>query len=759
MSTISKLAKKYVKLGFNIVKATKNGKVALSTVSEEDGGLINKETGKLELEISDKTKQTKLVCKYLDEGRGNYSLVMGDKFIGVDVDLKDHYKDDEIVETKEEILKKWDELKLEMPDEMMQTRIHQTPSGGLHLLFKQTEYSKGNDLFGGQGLNGYIDIKAKNGFLVGAGSTISGKEYKILNKVDILDIPDELVDKLLSYKKGKGKATVKNDKFHISDETNNKVKNILGLKFDINILMPNDKCYTIEGRNNECFVTDGEVHSSKKSLLYINRDGTKSSNCMKCGLGETNKKVRKLCNEIISVIETKDKIREEKSIGKVEYHDKLNDKYLKSLNNTDDQVAYINQYLALIEDQGAYMYTKKDGTNTLYKKMLLLDVFETVREQIESWMKNTDRKKYDKIDFCPNLSTCSPDIYNIFKGFEVVKNYVPYKESEKAELLKPVLDHFKNFFHEEGVCDYVIKWFAHIFQYPEERKRTAICLRSKPGAGKNQTIDIIGRMIGKDYYSSDADPNTFFGVNSDELKGKLLINPNEFSAKAGHEFSERLKSLITDEKATINPKYVQPYKINLFANWMFATNNLDGSCLKVEEGDRRYAVADVSDYKKNDEEFYRELKKTLTWKHLSALYDYFMSLDVKDYNWSKNRPITQGYKDMQEVSIPTTIRFLVDNINNTDLFCNAAGSKAGPKYDNDDKKILANEISYSGSDFLKIFIEWSRDNNYQNSLNANSFGRYMKKIGGITSKRSGSVTYTLNRKAIMKYLIDNKYME
>lgn len=778
--SIVKFAKKYIKKGFNLVKVYENSKIPSSTISLEDGGKVSKKgkNGKndtVELQIIDKKKQNEIVIEYLTETNGNYSLVMGDEFIGVDIDLKDHYegkgKDKKLVEKKEDIIIRWEELKNEMPETMMRTLIHKTTTNGLHLIFKQTEYSKKQkikekNIFcdNSAGLDGYIDIRAGNGFLVGVGSKIDKKEYEILNKAEILDVPDELIDKLFEYKKPKKEDEKTNNKINedidnninITEDITNKIKNILGYKFEITMLKLNENGYVIEGNNNECFVNINEEHSSEKSRLYINRDGTQVPYCVKCGPGKSVKNKRQN-NQIINLIEVKE--IEIISIGEVEYHDEINTKYLKGLKCIDDQVKYMNQYLSFIEDSVIYIYTKKNGETTTYTTELLLKWNKPIYKELNKWMEHDDRKKYDKMDFIPDIKKCPSNVYNIFKGFNIVKNYVPYKESEKEELLKPSLDHFKNFFNEEGVFEYVMKWIGHIFQYPTERKGTALCLRSKPGTGKNQTIGIIGKMIGKEYYSSDANPKSFLGDHSIKLKGKILVNPNEFKAKDGNEFSEQLKSLITDETMTINPKFIQEYEINLFLNWIFSTNNTDGSCLLIEEDDRRYVVIDVSDYKRNNRDFYRELNQTLTMKHLSALYDYFMSLDVKTFDWSNERPITQGYKDMKESCVPTTIKYLVDKINNTEFFSCNAGSINKTALDKDGKRIIQNEIELSGTEFIKGFIEWAKDNNYKNSLNATSFGKFMKKIPGITTKRSGSVAYTLNRKEIMKYLKEKKYME
>jgi len=77
------------------------------------------------------------------------------------------------------------------------TFTQSTPNGGYHLLFK---YDK--DLHHGQSTEYSIDIRSNGGYIMGHGSIINGKSYKIINDVEIDQIPRKLKDWLIKYYQG-----------------------------------------------------------------------------------------------------------------------------------------------------------------------------------------------------------------------------------------------------------------------------------------------------------------------------------------------------------------------------------------------------------------------------------------------------------------------------------------------------------------------------------------------------------------------------
>lgn len=99
--------------------------------------------------------------------------------------------------------------------ERFKTFITQTPNGGHHIYFKYDEEIKqtASDLF--------IDIRANNGYVVGAESKTINGTYKIYKNEDIAEIPEDFKKWLLSnlYKKEKIEKIKENNK-HYKDYEN-----------------------------------------------------------------------------------------------------------------------------------------------------------------------------------------------------------------------------------------------------------------------------------------------------------------------------------------------------------------------------------------------------------------------------------------------------------------------------------------------------------------------------------------------------------
>ena len=85
------------------------------------------------------------------------------------------------------------EFRKTFPDFKTWTRTIKTPRGGYHLYFKYEEGMFKNKAYG------YIDVKTKGGYVVGAGSVINGISYTVATDIEPATINEEL--KLFLYSK------------------------------------------------------------------------------------------------------------------------------------------------------------------------------------------------------------------------------------------------------------------------------------------------------------------------------------------------------------------------------------------------------------------------------------------------------------------------------------------------------------------------------------------------------------------------------
>ena len=76
-------------------------------------------------------------------------------------------------------------------------------------------------------------------------------------------------------------------------------------------------------------------------------------------------------------------------------------------------------------------------------------------------------------------------------------------EAEKKDLIKTDITKSRMWFHINGVIcngnrdslNYLMKWFAKLFQSPLQKAGTAFVLRSGQGAGKDTLMDFRGRLL------------------------------------------------------------------------------------------------------------------------------------------------------------------------------------------------------------------------------------------------------------------------
>jgi len=217
----------------------------------------------------------------------------------------------------------------------------------------------------------------------------------------------------------------------------------------------------------------------------------------------------------------------------------------------------------------------------------------------------------------------------------------------------------------EENADYFHRFVADIFQNPAEKPPVAICIKSKEGVGKNVILDTIGRLLGEKHYITSSEPTDFFGDHAEGFKGKLLVNLNEAEGKKTFDFEGRMKSFITETKITINPKCVRPYEMNNYARTIITTNKATPIAIDVKAGDRRYVVFKSTDKNlKYERSFWsRCIEHFKQPEFMQALYQYYTEgIDNTNFDWAKERPITEEYRKMCDKFQPIEVLYLADYI-------------------------------------------------------------------------------------------------
>ena len=287
----------------------------------------------------------------------------------------------------------------------------------------------------------------------------------------------------------------------------------------------------------------------------------------------------------------------------------------------------------------------------------------------DAWTTDTNQLKYNKFAFHPfNIEHENEptDVYNLFKGFNP-DIYAPYDKKNFDKIIKSFIKLtmiMAN--HNEEVFNYLIHYIALLIQFPRARPAIIIILCGDQGTGKGAWVFVIRQLVGMAQSISSSKIKDFVGDHSEGFYRKLFVNINESEGKDMFQHLGKIKEFISEKEIMINPKHLRPFAIENYAFMVVNSNSDNPFVLDVKSKERRVVLQRVSsDWLEKPTKFWDSL-----WDHfkkpqfISALYDYLMSFDVKNFDFRK-RPITEAYINLVKLYRPGECLWLQNFINLT----------------------------------------------------------------------------------------------
>lgn len=272
---------------------------------------------------------------------------------------------------------------------------------------------------------------------------------------------------------------------------------------------------------------------------------------------------------------------------------------------------------------------------------------EEPKEFVKMWRSDPGKRKYVGIDFAPPPVMVKENYFNSWKGFAAAEWMTVSNDDVDIGIYLRHVDILMG--NEDGskpeVSQYFHKLIAQKFQYPGKKWRVMPFIRSTQGVGKDLWADFIGSIMGSRYFHKAADVGEVMGKSSCHQEGKLLIVFSEMSYQKNMEHKEELKNDITSEMKVIKQKYVAEYEIRHMADFVGFSNNFDA--LHIASGDRRMFVVTASGKYANEASYFHPL---IEWMKQSsskkAVYDYYMGMDITNFDSSADRVVTDDFKEM-----------------------------------------------------------------------------------------------------------------
>lgn len=138
----------------------------------------------------------------------------------------------------------------------------------------------------------------------------------------------------------------------------------------------------------------------------------------------------------------------------------------------------------------------------------------------------------------------------------------------------------------EYIYEVLIKWMAHLMQFPEEKSNLAMSIyHPRRGIGKSTFAKIVGLLVGKRNTTKSADPKDLEGFNS-MLSNKLFIVFDEVAFVGDHRSTGKMKKMVTEGEDRNEKKGKDAEEGSSFCRIAMICNERSGTLASVFE--RRY---------------------------------------------------------------------------------------------------------------------------------------------------------------------------
>ena len=399
----------------------------------------------------------------------------------------------------------------------------------------------------------------------------------------------------------------------------------------------------------------------------------------------------------------------------------------------------INQY-GKIEDK---FYDEK-GMNTILRPKKILDKDGKEKRFFDEWLDDDKRLEYDSFTFNPyvkkELDDTPDNIYNTFSPFEA-------EEIEKIsnEQLKENVKWFTDYVHEiiadyeQDSTDYLLNYFAHLFQKPYENCQVALVIRGASGSGKDSLIDCIEKIQGEanSYTKRVTEIEKILpkgnGFNS-ELKNKLVVQFNEAEGKDGVEAKERIKDHITRRVNIIHEKMMNPYEQKNLTHFIFVSNQISPVVFMYNE--RRFALFKTG-YKKTKEyydDYHKNLKDT---NKLNEVYTFLLRRDISKWDAQEDRPMNKAYKTAISNAIPHYVKFLKE------IFIDGNFTNF---------TVIKKKYFIQAKDLYSGYKDWLQENHLSGDyvFKSTTFKKQLQDINGITFDfKTNGKRYVMFKKSLI----------
>lgn len=269
-------------------------------------------------------------------------------------------------------------------------------------------------------------------------------------------------------------------------------------------------------------------------------------------------------------------------------------------------------------------------------------------------------KKLGGVGFYPNQDKCPVSFFNTY-----IKPSIKSIKGDCSIYLAHVHDVICD--SDQKAYEYLIQYFAHIVQRPEEKPNVAIVMKSVEGTGKGTMMKPLLQIFGAQGIHINGDRHLTGQFNS-ATANKLLVFADEVNLTS-HIIADKIKGIISESTVQMEKKGLEAIAIPNYARVVFASNR--SHVIKAGTKERRYLVLEPSSRMAQNTLYFERLNQWINNRGAQALLYYLLNIDLEKFNPFK-APSTSALIDQKLQSFNNAHQYVYEQLVNHADFAKAA---------------------------------------------------------------------------------------
>lgn len=289
--------------------------------------------------------------------------------------------------------------------------------------------------------------------------------------------------------------------------------------------------------------------------------------------------------------------------------------------------------------------TKEDFEN-LYCNQLV-EIHDKLVTRSSYWIRNPQRRQYKGIIFDPEQS--HDGWLNLWRGWAVQPRKGDW--SMLQQLIREVLV--------DGVdahYEYVLDWLAYMVQHPSRAAEVAMCFKGEKGTGKG-TLGRAAAALAGSHGLHISSPEHLVGRFNSHLQNCICLFADE-AFWAGDKAGEaKLKQLVTEPTIAYEGKGRDAVMGKNHVHIIMAANG-DWVVPAGLDGERRFAVFQVSSRRRGDKAFFNDLNRQLYAQGgIEAMLHDLLLRDIEGWAPRDDVPATAALVDQKVMTMDDVERW------------------------------------------------------------------------------------------------------